>query len=152
GLVQVLVWVMSRDRPLRAHEEFQYVLGDAEVLCHCRMRASIKISYTEANPGRKFFGCPRYVSKIESGCGFFVWYDVKLAAATEKQELVRLVDILRNRIHALEYENDKLRMCLRERSEVGSITDKSVTTELESLTKRVSQLEMSSSSGFRDQK
>ncbi|CAN1161825.1 hypothetical protein LINPERPRIM_LOCUS1508 [Linum perenne] len=128
---------MSQDSPL-----------EVEVLCHCRMRASTRISYTDANPGRKFFGCPRYVSKIEPGCGFFVWYDVKLAAVAEKKALVRLVDSLQNRIDELEYENKKLRASLREQAAVGS-SEKSVTTELESLTKRVAQLEMSSGSGFR---
>ncbi|CAN1755747.1 hypothetical protein LINPERHAP1_LOCUS5852 [Linum perenne] len=112
------------------------------------MRASTEIPYTDANLGRKFFECPRYVSKIESGCGFFVWYDVQLAAVAEKQDLVRLVDSLRNRIDELEYENKKLRMRLREQAKVGS-SNKSVATELEILTKRVSQLEMSSGSGFR---
>ncbi|CAN1147132.1 hypothetical protein LINPERHAP2_LOCUS15685 [Linum perenne] len=28
------------------------------------MRASRRISHTAANPGMKFFGCPRYVSKV----------------------------------------------------------------------------------------
>ncbi|CAN1129996.1 hypothetical protein LINPERHAP2_LOCUS5571 [Linum perenne] len=140
---------MSRDGPLRAHDDFHYGFGDVEVLCHYCMRALTKISCTDADPERKFFGCPRYISKIQSGCGFFVWYDVKLAAAMEKQDLVRLVDTLHNRIDELEYENNKLRTRLREQAEVGISNDKSVTTELESLTKRVSQLEMSSGSRFR---
>ncbi|CAN1156215.1 hypothetical protein LINPERHAP2_LOCUS20822, partial [Linum perenne] len=139
---------MSRNRLVCAHDEFQYAFGDVEVFCHCCMRASRRISHIDANSGRKFFGCPIYVSKIESGWCFFVWYDVKLAAVVEKQDLVRLVDSLQNRIVELEYENKNLRTRLGEEADVGS-SEKSVMTQLEILTKRVSQLEMSSEFGFR---
>ncbi|CAN1192875.1 hypothetical protein LINPERHAP2_LOCUS41748 [Linum perenne] len=142
---------MSRNRLVRAHDEFHYAFRDVEVLCHCRMRDSRRISHTDANPRRKFFGCPRYVSKIESGCDFFVWYDVKVVATAEKQGLVRLVDFLQNRIVELEYENKNLRTRLGEQADVGS-SEVNVSTKLEMLTKRVSQLEMSSGFGFRVKK
>ncbi|CAN1164584.1 hypothetical protein LINPERHAP2_LOCUS25648 [Linum perenne] len=116
---------------------------DVEVLCHCRMKASRRISHTEANPGRKFFGCPRYVSKVDPGCGFFVWYDIGIAAAAEKQQLVRLVEFLQTRVLELEHQNDDLRKRVAELSEVGS-SDTKVETQLDMLTSRVSQLEMSS--------
>ncbi|CAN1193990.1 hypothetical protein LINPERHAP2_LOCUS42312 [Linum perenne] len=62
------------------------------------MRASRRISHIDANLGRKLLGCPRYVSKVDPGCGFFVWYDLKVAVAAEKQHLVRLVDFLQKRL------------------------------------------------------
>ncbi|CAN1165744.1 hypothetical protein LINPERHAP2_LOCUS26325 [Linum perenne] len=116
---------------------------DVEVLCHCRMKASRRISHTDANPGRKFFGCPRYVSKVHPGCGFFVWYDVGIAAAAEKQQLVRLIEFLQTRVLELEQQNDDLRKCVCELTEVGS-SDTRVETQLDMLANRVSQLEMSS--------
>ncbi|CAN1168181.1 hypothetical protein LINPERHAP2_LOCUS27676 [Linum perenne] len=93
------------------------------------MKASRRISHTDANPGRKFFGCPRYVSKI--------------AAAAEKQQLVSLVDFLQTRVLELEHQNDDLQKRVCELTEVGS-SDTKVETELDMLAKRVSQLEMSS--------
>ncbi|CAN1181425.1 hypothetical protein LINPERHAP2_LOCUS35380 [Linum perenne] len=43
-------------------DEFQY--GDHDVVCHCGLKASRRISHTAANPGRKFFGCRNYKSKV----------------------------------------------------------------------------------------
>ncbi|CAN1160459.1 hypothetical protein LINPERPRIM_LOCUS37580 [Linum perenne] len=43
-------------------DEFQY--GDHEVVCHCDVKASGRISHTAAIPGRKFFGCRNYKSKV----------------------------------------------------------------------------------------
>ncbi|CAN1163028.1 hypothetical protein LINPERHAP2_LOCUS24801 [Linum perenne] len=43
-------------------DEFQY--GDHDVDCHCGITASHRISHTSANPGRKFFGCRNYKSKV----------------------------------------------------------------------------------------
>ncbi|CAN1122349.1 hypothetical protein LINPERPRIM_LOCUS2682 [Linum perenne] len=43
-------------------DEFQY--GDHDVDCHCGIKASRRISHTSANPGRKFFGCRNYKSKV----------------------------------------------------------------------------------------
>ncbi|CAN1147131.1 hypothetical protein LINPERHAP2_LOCUS15685 [Linum perenne] len=112
------------------------------------MRASRRISHTAANPGMKFFGCPRYVSKVQPGCGFFVWLDDKLAAASEKLELLRIVEFQQNRINELESENNRLRKLLVQLGDIGG-TEVATTSELESLTKRVSQLEMSNGRGFR---
>ncbi|CAN1189309.1 hypothetical protein LINPERHAP2_LOCUS39823 [Linum perenne] len=89
------------------------------------------------NPNRKFFGCPRYSSKVDRGCGFFVWFDVKIAAMKEKQDLVRTIDLLHNRIHMLETENFRLRECIRD----AAYSDMPFAEELEMLSRRVSQLE-----------
>ncbi|CAN1163832.1 hypothetical protein LINPERPRIM_LOCUS32825 [Linum perenne] len=43
-------------------DEFQY--NDHDVLCHCGLKASRRISHTVANPGRKNFGCRNYKSKV----------------------------------------------------------------------------------------
>ncbi|CAN1167715.1 hypothetical protein LINPERHAP2_LOCUS27389 [Linum perenne] len=84
--------------------------------------------------------------QADHGCGFFVWYDVGIAAATEKQHLVRLVDFLQTRVGELEHENNDLQKCVCELTEVGSSETK-VATELDMLAKRVSQSEMSTGLG-----
>ncbi|KAG8384113.1 hypothetical protein BUALT_Bualt04G0084500 [Buddleja alternifolia] len=42
-------------------------------ICHCRRLARIRCSWTDANPGRRFYGCD--TNRDEGGCGFFVWLD-----------------------------------------------------------------------------
>ncbi|CAN1127361.1 hypothetical protein LINPERHAP1_LOCUS30846 [Linum perenne] len=131
---------MARNRRLGCvRDEFQFDDAD-EVLCHCLLRASRRISHTTANPGRKFFGCPRYVSQADPGCGFFVWYEVKMAALNEKEDLVRMVDFLRERVRVLETENQELRERLYRHTDVSS-TDVKLTNEVEMLTERVRRLE-----------
>ncbi|CAN1305230.1 hypothetical protein LINPERPRIM_LOCUS26450 [Linum perenne] len=44
-------------------DEFTY--EDDDVRCFCELRASRRISRTEVNPNRKFFGCPLYYSAGE---------------------------------------------------------------------------------------
>ncbi|XP_050215378.1 uncharacterized protein LOC126666603 [Mercurialis annua] len=41
--------------------------------CRCGDLSILRTSWTEANPGRRFFGCNRY----ENGgrCDFFQWFD-----------------------------------------------------------------------------
>ncbi|CAN1171976.1 hypothetical protein LINPERHAP2_LOCUS29903 [Linum perenne] len=130
---------MSRSTQARfAADDFIY--EDGEVLCHCRLRASRRISRIEMNPNRKFFGCPRYSSKVDRECGFFVWFDVKIASMKEKQDLVRTIDLLHNWIHMLETENFRLRECIR--GGIGDVaySDIPFADELEMLSRRVSQL------------
>ncbi|CAN1800699.1 hypothetical protein LINPERHAP1_LOCUS22652 [Linum perenne] len=51
--------------------------------------------------------------QVDRECGFFVWFDVKIASMKEKQDLVRTIDLLHNWIHMLETENFRLRECIR---------------------------------------
>ncbi|PIN21872.1 DNA topoisomerase [Handroanthus impetiginosus] len=39
--------------------------------CYCRKVARLRTSWTDANPGRRFFNC----SSTASGCDFFCWKD-----------------------------------------------------------------------------
>ncbi|CAN1129950.1 hypothetical protein LINPERPRIM_LOCUS12953 [Linum perenne] len=68
------------------------------------MRASRRISHTDATPTGSFLPI-QITQKRESGCGFFVWYDVKLASMKEKHDLVQTIELLRTRICELEKEN-----------------------------------------------
>ncbi|KAG6514370.1 hypothetical protein ZIOFF_024723 [Zingiber officinale] len=52
------------------------------ILCHCGLRATLQTSWTESNPGRHFFSCPKYrvsFCYINTGCGFFLWHDPELS-------------------------------------------------------------------------
>ncbi|KAB1221204.1 hypothetical protein CJ030_MR2G025739 [Morella rubra] len=42
--------------------------------CNCGLTAPLKTSWTDANPGRRFFGCAKYDGKANQ-CGFFEWFD-----------------------------------------------------------------------------
>ncbi|CAN1128653.1 hypothetical protein LINPERHAP2_LOCUS4764 [Linum perenne] len=97
-------------------DEFQY--DDHDVLCHCGLKASRRISHTAANPGRKFFDCRNYKSKADNGCGYFDWVDDKVAALNDKIALVNavndqialvsIVQQLENKVQELESENHDL--------------------------------------------
>lgn len=65
--------------------------------CFCGIEASLKISWTDRNPGRRFFNC----ANGDFGCEFFRWHDhypgrwfnVTLTSLLTKiSELERLVD------------------------------------------------------------
>ncbi|KAG8377439.1 hypothetical protein BUALT_Bualt08G0033000 [Buddleja alternifolia] len=42
-------------------------------ICYCRRLAVIRCSWTDANPGRRFYSCELH--RNAGGCGFFVWLD-----------------------------------------------------------------------------
>ncbi|KAK4260787.1 hypothetical protein QN277_003858 [Acacia crassicarpa] len=42
-------------------------------MCQCGLFARLYTSWTEQNPGRRFFGCRNY--RHGRGCGFFKWHD-----------------------------------------------------------------------------
>ena len=50
--------------------------SNRENFCHCGRLAILKTSWTDDNPGRRFFG----YTKKRSGCGFFRWEDPPMCA------------------------------------------------------------------------
>nr|VDD23434.1 unnamed protein product [Brassica oleracea] len=42
-------------------------------LCFCGLKASINQGWTDKNPARRFYGCPRF--KFGNGCKYFSWFD-----------------------------------------------------------------------------
>ncbi|KAK4273848.1 hypothetical protein QN277_017163 [Acacia crassicarpa] len=62
--------------------------------CYHRMVASRWTSWTEGNPGRRFYECPYYYQ--DGGCGFFAWHDEEFGerANTVIKELLDDIDKL----------------------------------------------------------
>ncbi|KAG2315017.1 hypothetical protein Bca4012_065820 [Brassica carinata] len=52
-------------------------------LCHCSLPRSISISWTDANPGRRFFKCEEH--------GFFEWLDKEMPCLWQKKVCWKLV-------------------------------------------------------------
>ncbi|KAB1212574.1 hypothetical protein CJ030_MR5G023518 [Morella rubra] len=76
-------------------------VDEAARLCFCGMKARMRTSRTEGNPGRRFFGCPRYSSgQRHLACNFFEWIDP--APAAQGQDalagMVRKVKILEDKV------------------------------------------------------
>ncbi|KAG6523761.1 hypothetical protein ZIOFF_013646 [Zingiber officinale] len=69
------------------------------ILCNCELRSILQISWTESNPGRRFFSCPKY---RERGCDFFLWY------APEPSERSKTI------INELKKNNNKLKLEISE--------------------------------------
>ncbi|CAN0919439.1 hypothetical protein LINGRAHAP2_LOCUS31463 [Linum grandiflorum] len=139
---------ISRSR--KSCDEFHY--EEDPVLCHCGVRASRRISHTAQNPNRKFFGCSNYKSQEDKGCSYFEWFDVKVAAVTEKLKMANLVESLKNQVYDLRVENMELQEELtRAAPPMPSVSESSSSNnykadyvtknELESLIRRVERLE-----------
>ncbi|CAN1163656.1 hypothetical protein LINPERPRIM_LOCUS32745 [Linum perenne] len=61
-----------------------------------------------ANPNRRFFGCPRYKSKNYTGCGFFEWFDIRVALDKERHKVADMVGTLHLHIEEIEEEKREL--------------------------------------------
>ncbi|KAK9048818.1 hypothetical protein SSX86_032214 [Deinandra increscens subsp. villosa] len=49
-------------------------------ICYCRREATIRTSWTELNPGRRFYSCA-----LEGGnCGLFGWVDPPMCARSSE--------------------------------------------------------------------
>ncbi|KAG5384709.1 hypothetical protein IGI04_036179 [Brassica rapa subsp. trilocularis] len=72
--------------------------NSARKLCFCRLDAEIRQAWTDKNPGRRFYGCPRY--KEKNGCNYFKWFDVE-DARDEIQEKSRVIEQLNQTIAEL---------------------------------------------------
>ncbi|CAN1217875.1 hypothetical protein LINPERPRIM_LOCUS1157 [Linum perenne] len=118
-------------------------------MCHCNLRASRRISRTEANPNRKFFGCPLYKSADDKGCGFFLWFDMKVQEDVRK--LTHLVGHLslqlrraQGETHELDSTSERVKnFPYDEASSSCSVyrSESSIVGELEVIKARLSRLE-----------
>ncbi|XP_058768557.1 uncharacterized protein At4g04775-like [Vicia villosa] len=46
--------------------------------CRCGLDAPLMTSWTDANPGRRFYGCGMYKIQGYKRCNHFVWYDEEM--------------------------------------------------------------------------
>jgi hypothetical protein len=68
--------------------------------CYCGMKAYLRTSWTDKNPGRQFFGCTQYGKGQH--CKYFEWFEPRLCERGGK-----LVFEMRVRIKAMEDERRK---------------------------------------------
>ncbi|KAG2304598.1 hypothetical protein Bca52824_033249 [Brassica carinata] len=69
-------------------------------LCSCALEATIYQAWTEKNPGRRFYGCPRF--KEPNGCNFFSWYDKEDGTLWQKRALLEARDEIREQSLVIE--------------------------------------------------
>ncbi|CAN1140369.1 hypothetical protein LINPERPRIM_LOCUS24788 [Linum perenne] len=63
-------------------DDFEYEAH--EILCDCGVRSSRRLSHDAPTTGRKYFGC----GNASNGCGYFAWFEDKVAAMDDKVALV----------------------------------------------------------------
>ena len=87
--------------------------------CYCGIPSQLQISWTEPNPGRRFYGCTRY--KSENDCNFFHWYDPPTPERFRRviNGLLRKSNSQREEIEALQRKNNALAEEIEE--QVGEI-------------------------------
>ncbi|KAL3519726.1 hypothetical protein ACH5RR_017875 [Cinchona calisaya] len=59
----------SKESVIKESEE----ISSVPVICHCGKASKFRTSWTDENPGRRFFCCENY--EESNGCGFLLWYD-----------------------------------------------------------------------------
>ncbi|KAF3502526.1 hypothetical protein F2Q69_00042394 [Brassica cretica] len=66
--------------------------------CICGFPASITQGWTDRNPGRRFYGCPRF----PNGCNYFSWFDEEDGTAWQKQTLLDARDEIWEKTRVIE--------------------------------------------------
>ncbi|KAB2061604.1 hypothetical protein ES319_A10G096700v1 [Gossypium barbadense] len=56
-------------------------------VCYCGNLAKLNMSWSNDNPGRRFFGCKKFGSGFRKPCRFFTWFDPSL---TPRSQIVLL--------------------------------------------------------------
>ncbi|XP_021833751.1 uncharacterized protein LOC110773532 [Prunus avium] len=90
-------------RPMRStmSENRRFEVGPR--ICHCGNQCRLTTSWTDNNPGRRFWGCADY--GVRRGCAFFEWYDPQVC---ERSKIV--ICGLLKRLRKEEEENRKLKI------------------------------------------
>ncbi|XVF41901.1 hypothetical protein PTKIN_Ptkin01aG0317700 [Pterospermum kingtungense] len=52
----------------------EYVYDEEQLFCKCKKLVVRVTSWSESNPGRRYYICPDF-QEVEGGCGYFKWYD-----------------------------------------------------------------------------
>nr|XP_027102658.1 uncharacterized protein LOC113723898 [Coffea arabica] len=88
----------SKENVVKESEEVTTV----PVTCHCGKASKLRTSWTDENPGRRFFCCENYGEG--NGCGFFLWYDKPMCEQSKW-----LIPSLLRRVRMQEAENIRAR-------------------------------------------
>ncbi|XP_018435672.1 uncharacterized protein LOC108807951 [Raphanus sativus] len=93
-------------------------MRSGDVRCLCAKLSVVRKSWTDDNPGRRFYGCPNPKS---NSCDFFKWFDIGRPYGWQKTSLLEARDLIREQEEELkklramvgrdgkEEENKKLR-------------------------------------------
>ncbi|CAN1281889.1 hypothetical protein LINPERPRIM_LOCUS17875, partial [Linum perenne] len=74
----ILARLVRNTKPV---DEFEYDFHD--INCYCGVRSSRRLSRDPPTRGRKYFGC----GNDHKGCGYFIWFEDKVAAMDDKVAL-----------------------------------------------------------------
>ncbi|PWA94879.1 zinc finger, GRF-type [Artemisia annua] len=82
------------------------------VVCTCGKHAVVKTSWTNRNPGRRFFGCPTIISG--SNCPFLGWLDPPMCPRSVDiiPGLLRRINAFRGVVEELEEQRSKYKNML----------------------------------------
>ncbi|CAN6247958.1 unnamed protein product [Urochloa humidicola] len=110
------------------------------VLCQCRMKAPRRISWSDDNPGRRYYRCSRAWSSMD--CGFFLWMD-----AEHTPFMKNLLLDLRNAVRRLKKETAEMEPL---NHEVAMLKQENQMLEMENL-HRMEELHVLSLRGYKAQ-
>ncbi|PWA34818.1 zinc finger, GRF-type [Artemisia annua] len=78
------------------------------VTCFCGNEAVLRTSWTNTNPGRRFWSCSQSVPN----CGFFLWFDPPMCVRSRAiiPGLLTSRNLLQERLNTLASANRRLKM------------------------------------------
>ncbi|KAB1212885.1 hypothetical protein CJ030_MR5G010185 [Morella rubra] len=87
---------------------------DAKV-CSCGLKALLKSSWTNSNPGRRFFGCENFDGNSRH-CNYFCWFDHPTYPRGMEvgRHLTKKIKVLENERDSLKHDKRSLKMLLWE--------------------------------------
>ncbi|CAH8353450.1 unnamed protein product [Eruca vesicaria subsp. sativa] len=75
-------------------------------LCFCHLETAIRQGWTDKNPGRRFYGCPRF--KEKNGCNFFAWFDEEDGTLWQTRALIEARDEIPEKTEKIEQLEDTI--------------------------------------------
>ncbi|XP_017225141.1 uncharacterized protein LOC108201361 [Daucus carota subsp. sativus] len=84
-------------------------------LCQCGLVPVLKTSWTDNNPGRRFWSCRMYLRNKRKGCGYYRWHDPPVEGRSKNiiPDLLRKIEMLEEEIKELKRKEQKDAMWLR---------------------------------------
>ncbi|KAG8370978.1 hypothetical protein BUALT_Bualt13G0039400 [Buddleja alternifolia] len=81
--------------------------------CDCRMASKLQCAWTDANPGRRFYGCGQYGQVGE--CRYFAWFDPPMCERSRHviPGLLRSLRRVETELHRVKTEFDPMEAQLR---------------------------------------